>query len=673
MASLLIRSVASVLAGLVLSCSCTGAAESQSDNYEAFPCYRQELVVEFSDEDSAKQATFAIEPLYDGHYRAVSCRWDDNWTSDNPKTREVMEDFGICGTWYLNGRTFSPEGKPADYAPVARDLLEGGNSVGGHSLTHPYVTYFHSNRIFAEMAGVRIDWEAALDKPVTSYAYSFVDLRPLPEGKKVMLRTLDTLERAGYYHVATYDFFQDVKLRLEYSPITPPENSPFDVWRRLVDWAYDDPGITERHPMISNSMHAWYDTPRLSYGYDELRKRLAYLEDLQDVWHCNQNEYAAYRRQVRLATLSRAKRDGNIVTLYLDRPELISLNDSTPLTLSIGRVAPQNVTAVKCATAVVSESKQSSPNKKMVHVGHDQGQSLPAKIAHIANADNNLDLSPENVDADFPKILGILHEADGHLRLQIRNDSSTPLEDVRIHWRAPIGWKFESQREQAAACGPGQTILLQQHLMEFGPEERRFGTAHFAAQVDFVHAGKPGRIHFTCQRRSDFEADSSFPLDQFALLGPIEKDKFHATAFAERLVREGCPEEWTLEGGSRFNWRPAGRDGYITHAWLNPEYVRTMGTWDHISPTYLLRSRVHSNVEQSAELVLSHDQLCTVFLNGSREETRRMSLREGENELVIIYPGAQMSNETQRLSACFVRLANPESGERLTNIRYQPY
>ena len=131
--------------------------------------------------------------------------------------------------------------------------------------------------------------------------------------------------------------------------------------------------------------------------------------------------------------------------------------------------------------------------------------------------------------------------------------------------------------------------------------------------------------------------------------------------------------EYSLQNGTKLTWRPAARDGYVTHQWLNPEYVRTMGTWDHISPTYVLRAKVISEIQQPANLVLSHEQLSTALLNAKRLDSAKIELNEGENELVIVYPGAQMNLDTQRLSACFVRLANPETGKRLTNIRYRPY
>ena len=43
-----------------------------------------------------------------------------------------------------------------------------------------------------------------------------------------------------------------------------------------------------------------------------------------------------------------------------------------------------------------------------------------------------------------------------------------------------------------------------------------------------------------------------------------------------------------------------------------------------------------------------------------------------ENELVIIYKAQTLNMSTKRLVACFLRLADPETGRRLEDIRFQP-
>ena len=98
-----------------------------------------------------------------------------------------------------------------------------------------------------------------------------------------------------------------------------------------------------------------------------------------------------------------------------------------------------------------------------------------------------------------------------------------------------------------------------------------------------------------------------------------------------------------------------------------------MGTWDHISPTYVLRSNVYSPQDRQVRLVTSHEALQTVMVNGQQIESDQFELKSGDNELIIVYPGCEMSHETPRLSACFVRLFDPATGQRLPDIRYRSF
>ncbi len=647
----------------------TATAKAESDTYT------QQVTIVFANKTAAARARISVEPLYDGHHRAVSCRWDDNWTSDNPRTREVMEEYGIRGTWYLNGRDFYPGGQPADYLPVARELLQGGNSIGGHSLTHPYLTYFHSNRMFAETSGVRIDWESALDRPVTSYAYSFVDLRPEPEGRRVLERSLKTLRRAGFYHVAEYlNFFEDVEHDLELSPIMPPENNSLDEFRKSVNWAYADDGLIEDWPMISNSMHAWYGTQRLQYGYDELRARLEFLANLKDIWHCNQNEYAAYRRQFRSVQIKPISREGREITIELrNRPELLSLDDSTPLTIAVSDIDASDISNILCQTASIVSSNRNLTNRSMFHVAHDRDQALPEKIGHIANADNAIQIGNQHDDPDFPQVRGILSSADDQLLLQVANDSEHPFENIRLRWRTPIGWQVAKPEVDRTTIAAHETMRVAAGLLTRDGAQQRLGRAHFAAQLDFVQNGEPGRLHFTCQRPGERPNDA-WPINGFSLLGPITNEQFESTSFIEQVQQGECPEEWRLLDGTVVKWRSNARDGYINHEWLNPEYVRTMGTWDAVSPTYVLRSNIYSPIARSAKIVVSHSDRCDVLLNGaSIEDGEPINLMAGDNELVIVYPGLAMSYETPRLAACFVRITDPATNQRLQDIRYRAY
>ena len=306
----------------------------------AVPQYTQELTVKFASPEAAARAGIRIAPLFEGRERAISCRWDDN----HPGTvgaRDRMNAHGIKGTYYLHG-TEGDYHFAGDFMPIAKQLFEGGHSVGGHGLTHPYLTYVNRNRMFEEVMGIRIFWESQLDTTLNSYTFSFVNYRSEAEGDLVQRDITHCLERAGFYHVATFKTFDDhLKTDLLFSIIMPPENQDLEAFKQGVDWAESSEDLKERFPLISNSMHPWYDSPNLpQYGWDELDRRLDYLGRNPDHWRANQNEYAAYWAQSRLGRIEVTGREGDTVRLRLTRPTLDYLNDATPVTVQVEGVAP---------------------------------------------------------------------------------------------------------------------------------------------------------------------------------------------------------------------------------------------------------------------------------------------------------------------------------------------
>ena len=159
---------------LALTLSTALAAAEQLHVKSAHPArtYTQQLEITFATEAAARKASVAMTPLWDGRAWAISSRWDDN-ARGHVKTRDVLAKHGHKGTFYLN----DPGRNNRGFARTGRKLLAGGNSIGGHSLSHPMLGYLNPNRLFEEVAGVRMRWEAALDTHVMSYAFSFCHFR----------------------------------------------------------------------------------------------------------------------------------------------------------------------------------------------------------------------------------------------------------------------------------------------------------------------------------------------------------------------------------------------------------------------------------------------------------------------------------------------------------------
>ncbi|MCB9770322.1 MAG: polysaccharide deacetylase family protein, partial [Candidatus Omnitrophica bacterium] len=543
-----------------------------------FPVYSQTVRVVCPTRSDAEKVRLRIEPLYDGYQRAVSSRWDDNLFESNFEMKKHLEDYGMKGTFYLNSNDiFYLKGQ--DYRPTARDLIEGEHSIGGHGLSHPYLSYVNRNRMFQETAGVRIEWESAVDDPMHSYAFSFINFRNPLEGDLVQRNIINTLERAGLYHLAVFKTFDDhLPSDLELSIIMPPENADLETFKKAVDWAYGSEELRTRFPNISLSMHAWYHTPALQYGWDELDRRLAYLNKFPELWKCNQNEYAAYWRSSQMARVEDLETEGNSRSFRIMRPRLNELNDPIPLTLSIEGLEEGLPISVKCHTANVSESTRTFSGKRMFHLFHDWDQRMPTQIGWVDNSLNTAEIEEVTPDADFPDLQAILTFQGEKIRLSVHNQTDQALNDIEVIYRLPIGWKEGIVRKRFESIPAGET-LEDAWIPTSATDDLKYhsDTAFFVAQIDFNLGEEPCRLYATCS----FQESKSdhFPRDGFAYLGPIEPSILERQYF-DNWIRNSdwTANEWTLPGGHAFRWQKE-IAGPVPVEHLDPEVIPTQRDW----------------------------------------------------------------------------------------------
>jgi peptidoglycan/xylan/chitin deacetylase (PgdA/CDA1 family) len=175
--------------------------------------YTQTVTVTFRSEVSANAAHLHIAPLYHDLKAAFSTRMDESDLNDL-MVAEVLEKFDQKGTFYLN----SPEswwqdspatGKRAPTDPAMR-LLAGGNSIGGHALSHDYLPVLSKNSAFREIMGVRVALEAHAASPCISFTYPFVayletSLRDASERADLE----EMLRRSGFYQLAEDRYNED--------------------------------------------------------------------------------------------------------------------------------------------------------------------------------------------------------------------------------------------------------------------------------------------------------------------------------------------------------------------------------------------------------------------------------------------------------------------------------
>ncbi len=396
--------------------------------------YTQTVEIEFKNPDVAKKASVSMTPLYNDYEWAVSARWDDNNRDAGIIVRDLMKKHGYKGTFYLNS-WFSPWcGK--DFRESAKEFMEGGNSIGDHSLSHPMITVLNRNRIFEEMARNRAEWEAVTDAQVLSYAFSYTRsgywdstgfIKAKGETIRPDLRT--SLERAGLYHVATAHFGKhDQLIRNPYMPFDGKDIDGF------VAGALKNGQFKKEHPMLMFSMHAW--AYKNQSKKDKLAEQFEKYGNNPDWWYCNMNEYAAYRYQYEYSKLMPVQRVGKTVRFSLKRPLLLDLNDPTPLTFKITGISEADVVSVKCATAESGKTKRQKAGYSF-HLHHDRDQKLPVKIGLIANRENQAALYADQ-DSDFPGLRGVLSFKDDTLYLTLNNQTGLPLTKSRVTYRLPL-------------------------------------------------------------------------------------------------------------------------------------------------------------------------------------------------------------------------------------------
>jgi peptidoglycan/xylan/chitin deacetylase (PgdA/CDA1 family) len=636
-----------------------------------FPRYLQELEITFASAEAASDAIIRVAPLYDNYERAVSCRWDDNHFN-NLEVQKRLNERGVKATWYLNSNDiFYLKDLDQDYRPVAQKLLEGGHSIGSHAVSHPYITYTSRNRMFFEVMAVKIEWEARTNSLINSHAFSFIDYRNDAEGDSVQADVIRSLERAGIYHAPVFiGFHQQLSSDMILSIIMPPENASFDDFKRAVEWAVGSDELKETFPLISHSMHGWYDTPAVQYGFDELEKRLDFLNSYENFWQCNQNEYAAYRYQFKYTDLRQKESVDETRRFILERPEPRWLNDSTPLTVIIeSEGAASIVRDVKLDGNVIEPSLRSDDNTYFYNLSHTSSRPLPVRIDHRAN-----DLNAPLVDQlnSTPAHNGIKVStawSDYSLRSILQNESGHPLNEVTLTWRLPLPWQEGVVVSELNDLEPGREVreVLVPNLARLDPKFLA-GDFYFVAQYDFIQEGQPRRIYSTVTVSRP--VSSLFPNGNVQIFGPAMPENFDLNNFIKHINEGGEVLLFSLNDGAKFQIRDPDSDCKFSPKILDPEVVPTNCDWyDLQNRVYLFETIIESDSTQPAQLICLQEDIPALWANGVKVKDFNIELREGKNKLLILHHFAQFAPGT-RQSGSWLRLANPDTGERLENIRW---
>jgi len=629
--------------------------------------YTQEFEIIFKNEEAAQKAVITIVPLYNDYTWAISSRWDDNNTG-NIKMRDVLNKHGHKATWYLNSvlrnRKFTEV--------TARQLLEGGHSIGGHSLTHPFLTYVNRNRIFEEVAGIRIEWEALVDTSIVSYAFSNCNFRNDMEADDVQIDITKALERAGYYSIANGWYHANLKTDMILSPIAPWDGKEIETFAQM---ALGSEAFRKAHPNISFAMHVWYKTAE---QWNKFESQLQKYGKNPDWWYCNQNQYAAYRYQLLLTEVCSITKTSNTVKCKIQRPSLLQVNDTTPLTFQIKNVERRDIISVKCSTAdcQISDRITESPN---MHLYHDKNQKLPEIIGKIDNENNRKFLTESDQAPEFPGLSALLYFDNSRLCLDIQNKTEQPITDVRLVFRFPLAWEPGLIREKIKQIPP-DTVLNKTVMSKRLHSGCKYmaGMDFFAAQMDFISNGRSGRIHTTCKLKNNL-SDDSCPQGRFLTFGPIPKEKFNIEEFIALIKNKMTPvDSLKLTDGTSLQPFCDCNDNPFAKPYLGVEIIRTYGNQlcKH-ALYYIMQSFINSPKQQDIKFAYDPKTLAHIFLNGVEVLEGHAELSKGSNLCVLIYqtrfdPDNWMSAWYQEHMGCFLRIAGRDSNKRLENISFQP-
>ncbi|MFA5058885.1 MAG: polysaccharide deacetylase family protein, partial [Opitutaceae bacterium] len=508
----------------------------------AMGSYSQTMLVTFKSEAAARQAQVHIAPLYHDLRAAFSTRMDDCNLNDL-RVAEVMAKYGQRGTFYLNDpRNWwqdSPETgirMPADpAAEVPRQLLARGNSIGDHTLTHEMLPALSKNSAFREILGGRVTLESHSVSPVIAFVYPDVDFKSGFRDGVDRADLEEMLRRSGFYQLAEHRYNEDWDSRLQDGLFIICDNSTNGG--RYSESILTQSWCGENRPLFLVTMHAqvkeWGgpDFPKLAEIYRKWSGRA-------DWWYCNHNQYGAYRYQALHSQLTTFV-EGKVVRAVLTRPDPLDLGDWTPLTLKVEGVDPAAVTSVTCASAAVEPMVL--PGAYGFDLFHDRQQGVIEAYGTTDNPTNGERM--ESVPAGPEGLRALLYRKGRVLTLELRNEGTCALEDVRVVFRLPLRWEEGVVRKQVGALGSGASVTLEVPLTERAdPGHYSDGPEYDVAQVDF-RGQRRVRLYATCEVAGSGPA-AFFARNGFWVLGPLPGDLtgFDPQAFAQAFLQSQPPQ-----------------------------------------------------------------------------------------------------------------------------------
>ncbi len=633
------------------------AAYAQEANTPQLPLMTQEVQALFPEEAHALAATFELLPLPGNRPLSAAVRWEAGNAEEAEAFAAQLNEHDLPGAWYLQPRHMGPP-----LVEAGQQWHGAGHDLGSKGLQDAFLSRLSRNRVFEVLASSRIELEAALDLPITSFSFPY-DSVASPENRVFYEDLADMLARAGYHHVcapAELAGFLSPAIPMSYAVPVDGEEALQNAVRELA--GLDPPFRGQPGVLVTGS-----PAPDGGLG------ALAGAFDTMGAWRAVPNEYASYRLQHHFTTMSASEPAGRGANVVLERPEPQALPAAAALAFEISGTPPGTLEQVR-----ISEGKASidpvaadDPHAAMrFRVDLPFEPPAPEKIDAVHNRTNAPHPPDGPMFQDFRGVEAWLTMDEGRLSLRIENRSGMAMEDIAVTFRLPLGWEHDIRERWIPPLDRGSAWT------EVWPPEKLpvdqiyfMGEAYFAAQIDFTQHEKPGRIYAACT--VPLPKDNALPKGRAAILGPIPKAAFSEETFAAIAASETpWGQKWVLSESDALDWRIRNTDGAIPQAHLSPEVVRTAGAWEvEERGVYLIGALLTSPQKQPVVLLCEHHYVPQAYLNGEPMEDYSGELREGNNVLVVAYD-VYTEGPAAAHAGCFLRLASPETGGRLLDIRY---
>ncbi len=434
--------------------------------------YTQVVEAVFSTEDQANSVSAKIAELPDGKKIAFSTRWDDT-NIRHVDTVKMLKKHGLKATCYLTGE------KLDKIHNVGEKILAEGATIGSHSLSHQRLDTLLPNEIFREIAIERPILESAFNVPVTAFVLPFTKYSCSID-PNVAGYIANSIIRVGY--LAQPEPFPNTTSRA----YGLPEETIFSSATFSANDRNPDEELFERNLKIAFSKIAENKIPHMTLGIHSWQTdaglvKLGKMIDgiKSDIyWYCNENEYAAYRKQFLSSKIEKMSVDGKKAFFKLIRPRVRELGNEIPISMEFSS-APVAVLGVK---AEISDN--------VCKVYHDDSERNPARIDYVKILKGNKAHSKKFSEIEVEMKLNL--EENPKISLAINSSKNIHKGTVQfilpLCYDTPEIFAFDGERKVSFDAN------LATENKGAIPDLFREGNMIFFARCDFIMDDKPCRI-----------------------------------------------------------------------------------------------------------------------------------------------------------------------------------